>query len=400
MPRSKSELPGGVRVSDLALLGVLAEHIPSWQILAAVERAGRQSIRRRDLPAEVTALYVVALSVFSGVSTEEVLACFLESWRMMGLAAPKLVTKGGITQARTRLGKEVLKDLFERLALPLAVQGTAGWYRDWRTVAFDGSTLAIPDSEENARKFGYAGDASRASYPLLRFECLIETGTHAPLAASLGPYAKSEKALAQEILGALKADMLLLADRAYLSADFWQECRATGADLLWRATSSWPLVPIKNLKDGSYLAELGGKSGPKEPITVRVIEYEIEGESRTSRLVTSILDPVAAPAKELLEIYCQRWEIETAFDEMKTHLRGRGALLRSRTTELVEQEFWGLMIAHRTLRALMYEASLLHNKDPDEISFVGTLRIVRRTLSSRPVFSPSETPEVAKRDPE
>lgn len=184
--------------------------------------------------------------------------------------------------------------------------------------------------------------------------------------------------------------MLLLADREYLSYDFWEECLASGADLVWRVTRSWKLDKRKVLPDGSWLSSIEGKAGPGKgkSRTVRVIQYEVEGSDETYRLITSVLDPQKAPARELAAVYTERWEIESVFDEVKTHLKGARALLRSKSPELVEQEFWGLMIAHFAIRKLMHEAALKHGKDPDEISFVGAVRIVRRTLPSRERFSP------------
>jgi IS4 transposase len=190
--------------------------------------------------------------------------------------------------------------------------------------------------------------------------------------------------------------MLLLADREYLSYDFWEDCLATGADLVWRVTRSWKLDKRKVLSDGSWLTTILCREGPDKgkERTVRVVHYSVEGSTDTYRLVTSILDPEQAPALELAGVYTQRWEIESAFDEMKTHMRGARSHLRSKLPELVEQEFWGLMIAHRAIRALMHEAALKHNKDPDELSFISALRIVKRTLPSRADFSPSEAPEM------
>ena len=184
--------------------------------------------------------------------------------------------------------------------------------------------------------------------------------------------------------------MLLLADREYLVLDLWEECLDTGAALLWRVSKSWKLEKTQKFKDGSWLSTIRSPQGrgPRKERTVRVIQYEVEGSDDVYRLVTSILDPDEAPADELAQIYTQRWEVESVFDEMKTHLKGARMLLRSKKPELVEQEFWGLLIAHRAIRSLIHDAALAHNKDPDDISFVSSVRIVRRTLPSRADFSP------------
>jgi hypothetical protein len=391
MPREKSTLPGGVRTADLALLGVLCEHIPADEVAMAICESGRQGERNRLLPAEMTVLYVVALSLYRDVAYEEVLSCVLEGWRWLNLATPAVATKGAITQARVRLGKDALKNLFERLAQPISKPQTKGaWFKSWLTVAIDGSTLTVPDSKANADAFGYAGDPTRASYPLIRCACLVETGTHAGFAAAVGSYKTSEIELGRRLVRALKPGMLLLADRGYLSFDFWEECLVTGADLLWRVNRTWPLTRLQTLEDGSWLSTIrpGVKGDKTKSRTVRVVQYSVEGSDETYRLVTSILDPEQASALDLAQVYTQRWEIESVFDEMKTHLRGARMLLRSKTPDLVEQEFWGLMIAHRAIRGLMHEAAIAHNKDPDELSFVSAVRIVKRTLPSRASFPP------------
>lgn len=392
MSRSKSVLSGGVRTADLAVLGMLVEHIPSADVQAAVKQAGRESKRDRLLPAEFLVLYVVSLSLYRDVSYEEVLSCVLEGWRWLGLGEHKIATKGAVTQARIRLGAQTLRLLFERLAQPLAQAKTKGaWYRSRRLVAIDGLTLTVPDSMKNAEAFGYAVDPNYASYPLIRYLCLSETGTHAPLAACMGPYATGELTLVRQIIPSFKPGMLVLADRRFVNYKLWEECLPTGADLLWRAPSYLGLKKGKVLEDGSWLSFLKPRDleRPELNRVVRVVQYTVEGSDETYRLVTNILDPKEAPAIELAQLYTQRWEIESSFDEMKTHLRGARMLLRSKVPELVEQEFWGLLIAYRAIRSLMHEAALAHNKDPDEVSFVSTVRIVRRTLPQRAAFSPS-----------
>jgi hypothetical protein len=391
MPRSKSTLPGGVRIADLVTLGMLAEHVPADDVKAAVREAGRQSLRERALPAEMLVLYVIALSLYRDVAYEEVLSLLTEGFRWMNLPVRGRATKGGITQARLRLGIEPLRLLFEKRARPLATpQASRSFYRSWRTVAWDGSTLTVPDSQENAKAFGYATDPNLSSYPLLRCVCLCETGTHAFLGAAMGSYRTGEHELARRLLPKLQPGMLLLADREFLNFELWEECLETGSDLLWRVNKNWKLEKTQALSDGSWLARIRSPKGrgPSRERTVRVIRYEVEGSTETYRLVTNLLDPQSAPALELAQLYPERWESENAFDEMKTHLRGPRMLLRSKKPELVEQEFWGLLIAYQAIRSLMYEAALVHRKDPDDISFTSTIRIIRRTLPSRADFSP------------
>jgi hypothetical protein len=393
MARSESLLPGGVRISDLVTLGALAEGVPAEDIDAAI--SGLEGKRRtRSLPPRLTVLYVIAMAVYRDVSLEEVLSCLLEGLRWLGLGPVRPAVKSAITQARVRLGSTPLRLLFERLARPLATDLTIGsHYRSWLTVAFDGTVLDLPDTQSNVQAYGYPG-ASRGSsaFPQLRSVALCETGAHAAFAAAMGPYSMGEISLAKQVIPRLSKGMLLLADRNYFGFSLWQQAQSTGADLLWRVKKNVRLRVLNRFPDGSFLSavyEDPTRYRTKEGgIPVRVVEYTVEGSDDTYRLVTTILDPEQAPAEELATVYTQRWEVETMFDEIKTHIKGSRLTLRSKTAELVEQEFWGMMIAHRVLRSLMHEAALRQNLDPDKISMVHTIRVVKRTMPSRASFSP------------
>lgn len=394
MARHEDLLPGGVRLSDVVTLGALAQRVPIDVVRQVIASEGRSSKRVRSLPAEMTALYVVALWLFRDVSYEEVLRCLLEGLRWLGTGPVTVATKGAITQARERLGWEAMRALYQRLASPLASQNTrSAWYRKWRTVAVDGFTLDVCDTQDNADAFGYP-PASRGSsaYPQIRCVGLCETGTHALFAAQMGPYATGEVTLAKDLLGELGPGMLFLADRGFFGFEFWSLASATGADLLFRCTKSQRLDVQERLPDGSFLSQIYPRKSKSrkdgDGTTVRVIEYSVSGSSEQYRLLTSILDPNQAPALELAALYCQRWEVEGAFDEIKTHLKGSKINLRSKTPDLVRQEFWGLMLAHWALRGLIHDAALHHNKDPDEISFVHAVRVVKRTLPRAATFSP------------
>ena len=398
MARSKSSLPGGSRVSDLVTLGVLTKYVTRDDIGAAIIEGGASGERERLLTPELTAFYVIALSLFRHVNYEEVLSLLLEGLRWLKLPNFGIATKSAISQARNRLGKDPMRLLFDRLAVPMSTPKTRGaWYRSWLTVAIDGTTLTLGDTTKNAETFGYPGEQAKASFPIMKCVCLVETGTHAAFAAALGPYATGEGELARELAGKLKPGMLVIADRNYLSFESWKVFSDTGADLVWRVTSRWGLKPIKTLADGSWLSKIQTPFGSPEKAEtlLRVVRYQVKGSDETYRLVTTILDPELAPAHELAQLYHERWEIESVFDEMKTHLRGPRLQLRSKSPDLVEQEFWCLMIAHRAIRSIMHEAALSHQLDPDEISFTHTVNVVRRTLQTRVSFSPSGDPKTA-----
>ena len=388
----------GGRIAGHLSIGVLARSYPIERIRAILECGGFQSQRVRDLPAEVVVYYVIALGLFMAVSTGEVLRCLVEGLCWLGRGqGVRVAGKSAISQARTRLGAEPLKRLWEETACPLAsVKSPGAFYRDWRLMAIDGSTLDVPDTRENLEHFGKQ-NASRgaAAFPQLRFVALVECGPHALLRAGLGAYRSSEHALAQEVIAGLKPGMLCLADRLYATYPLWQKALATGANLLWRARGNALLPVEQELEDGSYLSTLypspKARRHGREGIVVRVIDYELQAGAHTEpfyRLLTTVLDPGQAPAAELAALYPQRWEIEGFFDELKTHLRGGQVVLRSKTPRLVEQEFYGLLLAHRAVRALMNEAAEREKIDPDVLSFTHALRVIRRKLANTPALSP------------
>jgi hypothetical protein len=385
----------------LLSLGALSRSVPQELVHEVLHETGRASQRQRDLPAHVVVYYVIALALFRPECSREVLRLLLEGFRsLLGLAVPLHVAgKSGISQARTRLGEEPLRRLYERLVRPLANPQTPGaFYRQWRVVALDGTTLEVPDTEANARAFGRpSNQRGRGAFPRLRVVGLVETGTHVLFAAAQGSYATGEVTLARPLVAQLKPEMLCLADRYFPGFALWNEAAATGAALVWRIREKVYFAVEERLPDGSFLSHLypkrqKGSSARRDGLRVRVLDYQLperSGEGEVYRLLTTILDPEAAPADELARLYPERWEFETALDEFKTHLRGASTVLRSQTPELVRQEVWGLLLAHFALRGLMHEAALAGGRDPDRISFVHTVRVVRRTLPRFAALPPS-----------
>src|SRR5215210_4824603 len=343
--------------------------------------------------------YAIALALYAGAGTREVLRCLLEGLRWLwGAEAVRIAGKSGISQARTRLGAEPLHQLYERVVRPIATPATKGaLYRAWRLVSLDGSCLDgscldVADTDENGATFGRpAAGRGASAFPQLRFVALVENGTHVLFGARPGRYEDGETTLAHGVLPALRPGMLCLADRQFLGHALWRAAAATGADLLWRVRRNLRLPREARLSDGSYLTTIypGEKDRRHKAagIQVRVVEYQLEGIAGAEplyRLVTTILDPAAAQAAELAALYHERWEIEGALAELKTHLRGARMVLRSKTPELVRQEFWGLLLAHFAVRGLMHEAALRADEDPDRLSFLHAVRVVRRKL---PLFA-------------
>lgn len=233
---------------------------------------------------------------------------------------------------------------------------------------------------------------------------LVECGTHAAFAADVAPLAVHETVLARRLFPSLTRGMLLLADRGFLGFDLWRAAAATGADLLWRVRSNAVLPVVTALPDGSYLSEIiaaRDKNRRADPAPVRVIEYTLgpRGEGTVYRLVTTLLDPATAPAKDLAALYAERWEIETTLDEIKTHLGGPRFVLRSQHPVGVEQEIFAFLLVHHALRDLMHQAAQHEREDPDRMSFIRTLRVVRRQTTSQAGFSPRPAHPGADADP-
>jgi hypothetical protein len=281
----------------------------------------------------------------------------------------------------------------------VAVRNTRGaWYRSWRLVSLDGSTLDVADEKANEDAFTRPG-ASRGSsaYPQIRFVSLVENGTHVLFGSQMDSYRTGEITLAKAVLPRMRSGMLCLADRNFFGFELWQLAQATGADLLWRMKKNMRMACEKRLTDGSYLSRVYPSERDwrhkTNGIVLRVVDYRlegIEGSEPIYRLATTVLDPGKAPAGELAALYHERWEIETAFDELKTHLRGAKIILRSKTPDLVRQEFYGLLMAHFAIRGLMHEAALKADEDPDRLSFLHAVRVIRRKMAVYGAIPPCE----------
>lgn len=401
MARTVAELPPGARITDYISLGVITKTFPLSSIGPVLSNTGKSSVRQRDLPAQVVVYYVIALALYMQSSYREVLRCLLEAvqWLRDPSLVVRVASKSGISQARTRLGWEALRQLHDELVKPVAVRSTRGaWYRTWRLVSLDGSTFDVADEKANEDAFSRPG-ASRGSsaYPQIRFVSLVENGTHVLFGSHMDGYRTGEITLAKSVLPALRKGMLCLADRNFFGFELWNQASGTGADLLWRMKKNMRMASEKRLPDGSYLSRVYPSERDWRHKTngqvLRLIDYRlegIEGSEPIYRLATTILDPGKAPAYELAALYHERWEIETAFDELKTHLRGAKIVLRSKTPDLVRQEFYGLLMAHFAIRGLMHEAALKADEDPDRLSFLHAVRVIRRKMGVYGAIPPCE----------
>jgi Insertion element 4 transposase N-terminal/Transposase DDE domain len=404
MARTKASLGDGVRLTDYLGASLLARVYPLELVESVLQEHGVQSQRVRSFPAQVTTYYCMALALYPQAAYEAVYAALAQGLSSVhGSMAPRTVVKSAISTARTRLGSAPLKTLHARACKPLASLKAQphAFYAGLRLVALDGSVFDIPDEAANAQHFGRhkaSGNTSGnvASYPQARCVLLAECATHAILDAQLGPSSQSENALAQSILQRLQPDMLCLADRGFCGYPNWRKAIESGAQLLWRCKTDWQL-PIDRvlLQDGSYLTTLypdqKSRRANMGAVQVRVIEYDLpqqSGAQERYRLITTLLDPKKAPALQLATLYRQSWEIESVLDELKTHTLQRRRTLRSKTPDGVEQEFYGWLLMHYATCWLMHQAASAHRLKQRDLSFTGTLHLVRRQQPHSGAFPP------------
>jgi Insertion element 4 transposase N-terminal/Transposase DDE domain len=380
---------------DRVSVGALTKTFPPELVDHVVDTTGTRELRRRLLPARLVVYFVLALWLFRGRNCgygrvlsklvdglyhrrrgRQLLAGVLDpaGWVDAGQGRrwrPPNISS--LSRARARLGADPLHMLFD------AVAGTVGGSPDGsagdpvpgvfccglRVVSIDGSTSDLPDTKENAAYFSRPSNATRdGAFPQVRWLAAAESGTGALLGATFGPYTVGEQTLARDLLPALGPDMLVLADRNFLSHALARDVLATGAHILWRASASFTLTPTRVLADGMYLAELHpARKADGPPITVRVIEYTVHtspadsvGEEQTSEvfaLVTDLLDPEAYPALDLACAYPMRWQCETVIGHHKTDMGEGMPVLRSKDPEGVAQEMWALFAVYQAIHTLI-----------------------------------------------
>jgi len=364
--------------------------------------------------------FVMALALFAEDDYEEVIVKLtetLQDWGCWddGWTPP---TSGGITQARQRLGADPVRRVFSQVAVPVADLDTVGAFLGpWRLMTIDGFEWDAPASDANITAFGFAGtgkDAGgqAAAFPKVRVVTLAECASHAVVDAAIGAVVakgSGEQSLARGVYPHLEADWLLIADRNFYNWQDWCTAADTGAALLWRAKADRPLPVLSLLADGSFrsvlinptirsaspqrralldAAHAGQDLDPAQARYVRVIEYDVpdrDGELVT--LITTITDPMAAPATVLAQAYHRRWEHETGNAQLKTALRGPGRVLRSHSPDLVRQEIYGYLLTHYAISALICTAATAAGIDPGRVKFKRTVRIIRRRVVD-PTFSP------------
>ena len=402
MARTKAMLGTGARLADYLSASLLARVIPAEVINEVLDARGRNTQRLRSFPAVVGVYYTIALSLYPEAAYEEVFAAIAQGLAWAARARePVRISKVSISNARAKIGAQPLEDLVRRLCAPMAQQRfhPEAFYRGLRLVAIDGSNFELPDTPSNLASFGRPGSRTGvAGYPQAQCAVLMECATHAIIGANLGPYRASEWSVCEPLVQHLAPDMLCMADRGFSGYQHWARASATGAQLLWRCPANRVLPQGAELPDGSYLSRIvptgvTRAQAEAQAITVRVIEYALPGLPDAQpryRLLTTLLDATEAPALELAALYHRRWQVEEVFDELKTHLLRSRRVLRSKTAELVRQEFYGWVLAHYAVRWLLHEGATRHRMPHEQLSFAGHLQLLRREQAPSGAFPPSQ----------
>lgn len=404
-----------VRLTDRISVGVLTRLFPRDLVDEVIAYTGRREKRSRLLPAHVVVYYVLGLALYFGEAYEEVMRRlvgglrFLKNWS----DSWTVPSTSALSQARARLGAAPMEELFRRVAVPMARRSTRGaWFRSWRVMAVDGVILDVPDTPENNKEFEHSsGGKGSSAFPLVRVVGLAECGTHAIVAAELGTWSTGERTLAARLVADLRPDMLVVFDQGFYGYQLWHAALDHGAAVVFRVNTTLVLPVLETYPDGSYRSVLldprrqspirkrarkAGEGGnailAAEGTPCRVVEYMVENRGKATEticLITSILDWQDAPAHELAALYHERWEFELTLDEIEIHQLGHGRVLRSKSPEMVRQEIWGILLAHYAIRHLMHEAADTVDIDPDRLSFMRSLRLIRRQITGQADFPPS-----------
>jgi hypothetical protein len=416
---------------DRVSIGALTRSFPPELVDRVIAETQAHEERRRLLPARLVMYFVLALWLFRGpncgygrVMTKLVDALYhrrrAEAFLATGrIDADRWVDAGtdrgrarqwrqpnisSLSRARAKLGADPVRHLFEQVAGPVAAPEAAGvWVCGLRVISMDGSTTDVPDTGDNRAVFsGPSNDKRDGAFPQVRWVVAAESGTGALVEATIGPYTTGEQTMVADLLPAFTPQMLILADRNFLSHTLVRDTLATGAHILWRASASFALRPIEVLPDGTYLAHLRpARKGDGPPITVRVIEYTVhstpidphtgepdptaEERSELFALVTDLIDVQAYPALDLARAYPMRWECETVIKHHKTDMGPGMPVLRSKDPEGVAQEMWALFAVYQALAHLIDAGVDATGLPPAAISFPNALAAATDTVGA---FSP------------
>jgi hypothetical protein len=383
---------GSGGLADQAAIGVLTRTFPVELVDRVIDQYWVREQRTRALPARLVFYFTLVLCLFPQESYRSAMKILMSVFGR-GTRGYRVPTTGSIGDARRRLGSGPMETAARAVMVPRARPDTRGaWYQGWLLTAVDGSTFTVPDTEDNEREFGRPGSGrgeGKTAYPQIQAACLVELGTHAVFDARMDRYAAAETMLTEEMFGSLRPGMLVLADRHIYSFDRWAKAVTTGADLLWRVTSNLILRPVEHLTDGSYIAEvIPPKKSGRTSFRLRALEYRLPGSNEWYRLVTTILDPVRAPAKDLAVLYHERWDVEGFLKQIKSVQLNHEKIFRSKSPDGVRQEFWAHLAVHYATMCVQVDAADQAKLDPDRISHKNTVRIIRSRVWRPESFPP------------
>lgn len=388
----ETDAGSGASLADQAAIGVLTRTFPVALVDRVIDQYWRREQRTRALPARLVFYFTLVLCLFPQESYRSAMKILMSVFGRGGQGY-RVPTTGSIGDARSRLGSGPMETAVRAVMAPQARPETRGaWYQDWLLAAVDGTTFTVPDTDENDRAFGRPGSGrgeGKTAYPQIQAACLIELGTHAVFDARMDGYAAAETMLVEEMFSSLRPGMLVLADRHIYSFHRWIKAVGTGADLLWRVPSHLILKPVELLADGSYIAEVipPRKSG-QVSFRLRVVEYRLPESDEIYRLVTTILDPRRAPAKDLAILYHERWDIEGFLKQIKSVQLNSEKIFRSKSPDGVRQEFWAHLAVHYATMRVQVDAADHAKLDPDRISHKNTVRIIRSRVWKPESFPP------------
>ena len=387
----------------------ITRSVPTAAIAAVLAEHGPPGTRARKLTPALTVLLVIAMSLYTHLSLGHVLRKLAAGLRYIWPGTPDVLAgDAAISYRRHQLGVRPMRALFRRVCQPLAGPQTRGAFLgDLRLMAIDGTVEEVSDTPANAAAFGrHHSSRGAAAFPQVLAEYLVECGTHAIVDAEFWPCHTGEHRPARRLLRAVTPGMVVMWDRGLYSYALLAGVVRRGSHVLARLPAGVKPHRVLTLQDGSCLAQIypagRRRHPPEEAIPVRVVAYTIgdptlPGHGEKHRLITTLLDAAHYPALELAAAYHERWEIETAIDEQDTHQRLAPGPLRSLTPRGVIQELYGLLIAHYAVRALMHEAALQADVDPDRISFVGALRLLQDAVPEFQMTAPEQLPQLYAR---
>lgn len=403
------EIAAERKFSQELKLEVLEQVLPLEQIQAVLTSENRLEQRERKLNMVVTVLMLIVMHFYSNVSLGEAMRKVSKGLRYVWPDGEyEVAGASALSYRRYQLGARPLAALFHQVCQPLATAETEGAFLfGLRLMAIDGTVEDVADTPANAAVFGrHHGARGDSAFPQVKGVYLVECGTHAVVDAGFWPCHTSERVGGYRLLRSLGADMLVMWDRGFHDFDMVAQAHAIGAEVLARLPSHVKLKPVRTCADSSFYAYLRPsdyqrrKNGTQ--LLVRIIQYTIKdpalpGFGETHRLVTTLLDAERFPALDLACAYHERWEIELVIDELDTHQRLTGRPLRSLKPVGVIQELYALLIAHYAVRALMHQAALHAAVDPDRISFVHALEVLRDAIAEFQMTARHLLPDLFKR---